>query len=212
VKAWAALRPASVESRFEALRASGLTELFSCTGVASVTNAHRGALLASASDAGSSIRPEIEGHSTSSLIQSLAEPQRHGQSLSVGYIAGSRTPRCSSSASASSPTAQLALRKATILLQLLHFALEFRFVLKAIVTRQATHDFAAFPILEDTAQVFAGYSSHGRQVALPNLVPNDDAVRSDLPPEMIRQFEQRTGNPTSQRQEAPSGDRHVGLT
>jgi len=41
------------------------------------------------------IRPEIEGHSTSSLIQSLAEPQRHGQSLSVGYIAGSRTPRCS---------------------------------------------------------------------------------------------------------------------
>jgi hypothetical protein len=45
VKAWAALRPASVESRFEALRASGLTELFSCTGVASVTNAHRGALL-----------------------------------------------------------------------------------------------------------------------------------------------------------------------
>jgi hypothetical protein len=53
------------------------------------------------------IRPEIEKHSTSSLIQSLAEPQRDGQSLSVGYIAGSRTPRCSGSASASSPTAQL---------------------------------------------------------------------------------------------------------
>ena len=84
--------------------------------------------------------------------------------------------------------------------QRFHFALEFRFVLKAIVTRQATNDFAAFPILEDTAQVFAGYSSHGRQVALPNLVPNDDAVRSDLPPEMIRQFEERTGTrPRSDR-------------
>jgi hypothetical protein len=46
----------------------------------------------------------------------------------------------------------------TIFLQLLCFALEFRFVLKAIVTGQATHDFAAFPILEDTAQVFAGNS------------------------------------------------------
>ena len=68
-----------------------------------------------------------------------------------------RARRVVRSASASSPTAQLGLRKATILLQLLHFALEFRFVLKAIVTRQATHDFAAFPILEDTAQVFAGY-------------------------------------------------------
>ena len=106
---------------------------------------------------------------------------------------------------------RLGLRKATILLQLLDFALEFRFVLKAIVTGQATHDFAAFPILEDTAQVFAGNSGHGREVALPDLVLDDDAVRSDIPPEMIRQFEQRKGNATLQRQEAPSSDRHVGL-
>ena len=99
----------------------------------------------------------------------------------------------------------MGLRKATVLLQLLDFALEFRFVLKAIVTGQATHDFAAFPILEDTAQVFAGNSGYGREVALPDLVLDDDAVRPDIPPEMIRQFEQRTGNATSQRQEAPTG-------
>ena len=97
------------------------------------------------------------------------------------------------------------------MLQLLDFALEFRFVLKVIVTRPAAQDFAAFPILKDTAQVFAGNSSHGREVALPDLVLNDDAVRSDIPPEMIRQFEQRKGNATLQRQEAPRSDRHVGL-
>ncbi len=53
------------------------------------------------------------------------------------------------------------LRKATILLQLLDFALEFRFVLKAIVAGPAAHDFAALPILKDTVHVFASYSSHG---------------------------------------------------
>ena len=96
-------------------------------------------------------------------------------------------------------------------LQLLDFQLEFRFVLKAIVTRPAAHDFAAFPILKDTVYVFASYSSHGRKVALADLMLNDDAVRSELPPEMIRQFEQRESNATSQRKEAPSCDRHVGL-
>jgi hypothetical protein len=94
---------------------------------------------------------------------------------------------------------RLGLRKARILLELLDFALEFRFVLKAIVTGQATHDLAAFPIFEDTAQVFASNSSYGREVALPDLVLNDDAVRSDAPPKMNRQFEQREGNATSQR-------------
>ena len=71
--------------------------------------------------------------------------------------------------------------KATILLQLLDFALEFRFVLKVIVTRPAAQDFAAFPILKDTVHVFASNSSHGREVALADLMLNDDAVRSDLP-------------------------------
>jgi hypothetical protein len=74
---------------------------------------------------------------------------------------------------------RLRLRNATILSQLLDFALEFRFVLKAIVTEPAAQHFAAFPILEDTAQVFAGNSGHGREVALPDLVLDDDAVRSD---------------------------------
>jgi hypothetical protein len=104
--------------------------------------------------------------------------------------------------------------KATILLQLLDFALEFRFVLKAIVTGQATHDFAAFPILEDTAQVFAGNSGHGREVALPDLVLNNDAVRSDIPPEMFRQFEQRKATQTLQRrssQQRPPRWSHVGV-
>src|SRR6516164_11355591 len=54
---------------------------------------------------------------------------------------------------------------------------------------------------------------HGRVVKRTgDLVLNDDAVRSDIPPEMICQFEQRKGHATSQRQEAPSCDRHVGLT
>ena len=97
------------------------------------------------------------------------------------------------------------------MLQLLDFALEFRFLLKAIVTGPATDDFAAFPILKDTVHVFASNSGHGREVALPDFVLNDDAVRSDISPKMIRQFEQREGNATSQRQEAPSSDRHVGL-
>ena len=110
---------------------------------------------------------------------------------------------------------RLGLRKARILLELLDFALEFRFVLKAIVTGQATHDFAAFPILEDTAQVFASNSSYGREVALPDLVLNDDAVRSDIPPKMIRQFEQRDGQrdlaATGSSQRRPPRWSHVGV-
>ena len=77
-------------------------------------------------------------------------------------------------------------------LQLLDFALEFRFLLKTIVTGPATDDFAAFPILKDTVHVFASNSGHGREVALPDLVLNDDAVRSDISPKMIRQFEHFT--------------------
>src|SRR5271167_845520 len=75
-------------------------------------------------------------------------------------------------------------------LQLLDFTLEFGFLLKAIVTGPATHDFAAFPILKDTVHVFASNSGHGREVALPDFVLNDDAVRSDISPTLIRQFAQ----------------------
>ena len=96
-------------------------------------------------------------------------------------------------------------------LQLVDFALEFRYFLKAIVSGPAAHDFAAFPILKDAVHVFASNSSHGSEVALGDLMLNDDAVRSDLPPEMIRQFEQRESNATSQRQKASSCDRQVGL-
>jgi hypothetical protein len=64
--------------------------------------------------------------------------------------------------------------------------------------------FAAFPILKDTVHVFAGNSSHGREVALADLVLNDYAVRSDIPPEMIGQLEQRESNATSHGQKAPS--------
>jgi hypothetical protein len=84
---------------------------------------------------------------------------------------------------------------ATKISTLLDFALEFRFLLKTIVTGPATDDFATFPILKDTVHVFASNSGHGREVALPDFVLNDDAVRSDISPKMIRQFEQREGPP-----------------
>jgi DNA replication protein DnaC len=61
-------------------------------------------------------------------------------------------------------------------LQLLDFSLEFRFVLKTIVSGPAAHDFAAFPILKDTVHVLASNSSHGREVALADLMLDDDAV------------------------------------
>src|SRR5580704_534693 len=85
------------------------------------------------------------------------------------------------------------------------------FVFQAIIARQPAYELTAFPIVENTADIFARDAGHGGEVALADLLADDDAAGADILAEILGQFEKCTGDPAAQRQEASSGDHRVGF-
>src|SRR5580704_2821683 len=93
----------------------------------------------------------------------------------------------------------------------LRFVLQLRLVLKAIIAGQAADQLAALPVVEDAADIFAGDAGHRSNVALSDLLADDDATRADVLAEMLRKLEQGRGNAAFERQETPGRDHRVGL-
>ena len=58
----------------------------------------------------------------------------------------------------------------------LRFVLQLRLVLKAIIAGQAADQLAALPIVEDAADIFAGDAGHGGDVALTDLLADDNTA------------------------------------
>ena len=71
----------------------------------------------------------------------------------------------------------------------LGFLFQLRLVLKAIITGQSADKLAALPVVENAAHVLARDAGHGGDIALPDLLANDDAARADVLAEIFRQFE-----------------------
>ena len=72
----------------------------------------------------------------------------------------------------------------------LGFMFKLRLVLKAIIAGQSAHQLAAFPIIEDAAHILARYARHGGDIALPDLLSDDNAARADILAEILSEFEQ----------------------
>ena len=62
----------------------------------------------------------------------------------------------------------------------LRFALKPCPVLKTVITRQAAQELLTFPLIDNAADIGASDASHGREIALPNLLMNDNAPGSDV--------------------------------
>ena len=84
-----------------------------------------------------------------------------------------------------------------------------RQVLKAIIARQAAHQLAPPPIIENAAEILARNASHSGKVALSNLLVNHNAAGSDIPTEVFREFEQCPRDPTFEREETSRSDRFI---
>ena len=84
-----------------------------------------------------------------------------------------------------------------------------RLVLKAIITRQAAHQLASPPIIENAAEILARDPSHSGKIALSNLLVNHNAAGSDVPTEVFCELEQRPRDPTFKLEETSCGDRFV---
>src|SRR5215472_15715278 len=89
--------------------------------------------------------------------------------------------------------------------------LELRPVLKAIVARQAAHQLAALPVVDDPSHVFACNAGHGREIVLPDLLTDDGPSRPNFLAKMIRQLKQCSGHPAFERKEATGRHRRVCL-
>src|SRR4029077_4017091 len=97
--------------------------------------------------------------------------------------------------------------------QLLQFSFVFQLglVLEAIIAGQPAHQLAAFPIVEDAADVLAGEAGDAGKMALADLLADDDAARADVLAEILRQFEQGAGDAAAQRQKTSRRDHRVGF-
>src|SRR6202051_3347859 len=94
----------------------------------------------------------------------------------------------------------------------LGFDLQLRLVFEAIIAGQPADQLAALPVVEDAADILARDAGHGGEVALPDLLADDDAAGADILAEIVRQFEQRAGDAAAQRQEASGRDDGVRFT
>ena len=66
-----------------------------------------------------------------------------------------------------------------------NFGLKRRAVLDAVIPGDAADDRATRPVIEDAADVLARDARHGRQVALADFLPHDDAAGADILAERI---------------------------
>jgi hypothetical protein len=85
--------------------------------------------------------------------------------------------------------------------------LELRFILDAVIARQATQYFVALPVVEDPGHVLARDAGHGSEIVPPDLLANDDPARPDFLPKMFRQLEHGPGDPAFERKEGCRRDR-----
>ena len=90
-------------------------------------------------------------------------------------------------------------------------ALKLRLVLKAIIAGKVAHQLVALPVIKNAADSFARDAGQGGEVALTDLLMNDDAARSDVFPEIFSKLEQGAGDAAAERQETLRGDCNVGL-
>src|SRR6476659_2288073 len=67
-------------------------------------------------------------------------------------------------------------------------------VLPAIVPGKAAHQFAVHPLLQDAADIFPGNAGHRREIALRDLLPQDDTPAADVATESFSEVEQRPGH------------------
>src|SRR5262245_18234022 len=93
----------------------------------------------------------------------------------------------------------------------LGLVLEQRLVFKAVVAGQPAHQIAPLLVIKDTADIYAGDAGHSGEIALSDLLPDDDAARADNLATILSQFEKRTGHAAAQRQKTPRGDGRIGL-
>jgi hypothetical protein len=93
----------------------------------------------------------------------------------------------------------------------LNLMLELRSILNAIVAGQATHYLVALPVVEDPGYVLARNACHGGEIVLPNPLTDDDTARPDFLSEMVRQLENRPGDPAFEPKEGPGCNHRVCL-
>jgi hypothetical protein len=87
----------------------------------------------------------------------------------------------------------------------LGFLLQPLFILDAIIAGQSADQLAALPVGENAAETFTRDARHRREIALADLLVDDDAASANILAEVVRQVEQRAGNTAAQRQESPGG-------
>jgi len=67
--------------------------------------------------------------------------------------------------------------------------LQLIFILDAIKARQSTNHFAALPIIDNATSALTRYSGHCREIALTNLLADDNPSGADVLTEIARLFE-----------------------
>src|SRR5712671_6038851 len=90
-------------------------------------------------------------------------------------------------------------------------ALELGLVFQAIVARQPAHQLVADPVVENAADVLARDPGHGGDVALADLLPDENAALADVLAERLREIEQRPRHTALERQKASGRDHAVGV-
>src|SRR4051812_23647502 len=90
-------------------------------------------------------------------------------------------------------------------------ALEPLLVLEAVIARQPADQLVANPVVEDAADVLAGDPGHGGDLALADLLANDNPALAHVMAEGLGKIEQRAGDPALERQEASGRHHAVGV-
>jgi hypothetical protein len=75
----------------------------------------------------------------------------------------------------------------------------------------STHQRAVSPVLQDSIRVFTGEAGHSREVALCDLLPDQDAPAADVVAECCRKVEQDARHAALQREEGRCRQCGVGL-
>src|SRR4051812_1318677 len=90
-------------------------------------------------------------------------------------------------------------------------AFQLLLVLEAVIARQPAHQLVADPIVENAADVLAGDARHGGDLALADLLANEDPALAHILAEGFGKIEQRAGDPALERQEASGRHHPVGV-
>ena len=93
----------------------------------------------------------------------------------------------------------------------LRFAFERGAVFEAVIAGEPAQQLVAHPVVEDAADVLARDARHRGEIALRDLLADQDAARADVVAERFREAEQRLRDAAFQRQEAHRGDDIVGV-